>query len=564
VTVREAVANFRGHREPRFRIIERKRFWFMLSGAFIVLSLIGLAVRGLNFSIDFKGGSLLKYPCPNCASGKVSADDVSTLLSTYGLSEAEVQVVNGNQLTVRTRTLTSLGNRPGTILTLPNTSRATADDVRAGLAEYGRSQADVSVTPSRIRVHTQPLSKSVQGIVLSFDNSKANLKSSDLRTILVAAGYPGAQVNLYGTRAVIQFNALPVHPKAAPVPSTSAAAPNPTPTPSEQSRAQLIASIAGRAGLTPADVSVRNLSTVTESDVIAALAQTAGTTPTGVHVREVSGQEQQRVLNALASQAGTNPAQINREDVGPTWGSQISNKAIKGLIIFLVLVTLYIALRFEWKMALAAQTALLHDLVITAGIYALVGRIVTPATVIAILTILGYSLYDTVVIFDKVKENTESTTMVQRDTYSGVVNHSLNQVFMRSVNTSLVVLLPILSLLLFGGETLKDFAFALFVGVASGTYSSIFVASPMLALLKEREPKYAQIRQRVLSRAARPQLRPVPAGDGDGAGAEPTAAPEPTRAAAAPGGQPRPAPSARSGSGSKRKRKTTAAQRRRR
>src|SRR5205085_11524406 len=203
----------------------------------------------------------------------------------------------------------------------------------------------------------------------------------------------------------------------------------------------------------------------------------------------------------LAIQAGTTIAQINRQDVGPTWGSQISSKAVKGLIFFLIAVTLYIAFRFEWKMALSAQAALLHDLVITAGIYALVGRTVSPATVIAILTILGYSLYDTVVIFDKVRENTtESSAMLARDTYSGVVNTSLNQVLMRSVNTSLVVLLPILSLLLFGGATLQDFAFALFVGVASGTYSSIFVASPMLALLKEREPKYRQIRIRAITR----------------------------------------------------------------
>src|SRR5207237_3682619 len=174
---------------------------------------------------------------------------------------------------------------------------------------------------------------------------------------------------------------------------------------------------------------------------------------------------------------------------------------------------LYIAFRFEWKMAISAQAALLHDLIITAGIYALVGREVTPETVIAILTILGYSLYDTVVIFDKVKENTQSLALVSRDTYSGVVNLSLNETLMRSVNTSLVVLLPIRSLRLFGGDTLKDFAFALCVGVASGTYSSIFIASPMLALLKEREPRYQQIRTRALRAASRgkPALRSVSA-----------------------------------------------------
>ena len=210
---------------------------------------------------------------------------------------------------------------------------------------------------------------------------------------------------------------------------------------------------------------------------------------------------------ALARAAGISPNQINEEDVGPTWGSTISRKMIIGLIVFVILVTMYISVRFEVKMAAGALVALAHDLIITAGVYALVGREVTPETVIAILTILGYSLYDTVVIFDKVKENTESSAMVARDTYSGVVNSSLNQTLMRSVNTSLVVLLPIGALLLFGGQTLKDFAFALFIGVASGTYSSIFVAAPILALLKEREPRFQQIKARAEARAARPGLR---------------------------------------------------------
>jgi preprotein translocase subunit SecF len=380
--VREAIEKFRGHDVPHFNIIERKRTWFVLSGFFVLLSILGLAVRQLNFSIEFEGGSLLNYECQPCAAGRVTADDVRATLSRFGHPEVEVQIVNGNALDVR---LSSIAN----------------------------------------------------------------------------------------------------------------------PTPRDQ-----------------------------------------------------------QMLQALAEQAGTTTGEINRRDVGPTWGAQISSKAIKGLIIFLILVTIYIAFRFEWKMALAAQAALLHDLLITAGIYALVGRTVTPATVIAILTILGYSLYDTVVIFDKVKENTESVAMVSRDSYSGVVNTSLNQVFMRSVNTSLVVLFPILSLLLLGGDTLKDFAFALFVGVACGTYSSVFLASPVLALLKEREPKYRQIRTRVLSRAAtRPQDR-VPLRVVEGREAE-EAQPE----AAAAGGDGRGASAGTRSAAArakKKKRKTTAAQRRRR
>jgi preprotein translocase subunit SecF len=167
----------------------------------------------------------------------------------------------------------------------------------------------------------------------------------------------------------------------------------------------------------------------------------------------------------------------------------------------------------------AALIAMFHDLIITAGVYALVGREVTPETVIAILTILGYSLYDTVVIFDKIKENAESLSLVSKETYSGTVNLSLNQVMMRSVNTSLVTLLPIGALLLFGGDTLKNFAFALFVGLALGAYSSIFVAAPVVGVLKEREPRMQQIRTRAVRREGvpRPALRAVPAGEaGDG------------------------------------------------
>ncbi len=216
------------------------------------------------------------------------------------------------------------------------------------------------------------------------------------------------------------------------------------------------------------------------------------------------------VLDALAEQAGIPRADISQQDVGPTWGREISRKALSGLFIVLLAIALYISVRFEWKMAFGAMVALVHDVVITAGLYALVGRQVTPATVIAILTILGFSLYDTVVIYDKIKENTETSAMVTRLGYDGTVNHSLNQVLMRSVNTSLVVLLPILSLLFIGGDTLKDFAFAMFVGVTIGTYSSIFVAAPVLTVLKGREDRYRQMEARRQVRDTRGQ-RPTKA-----------------------------------------------------
>jgi preprotein translocase subunit SecF len=208
-------------------------------------------------------------------------------------------------------------------------------------------------------------------------------------------------------------------------------------------------------------------------------------------------------LPGSADEAG-----VEIQSVGPSWGSQISRKALEALIIFLVLVTVYISFRFEWKMAVAALAALAHDLIITAGVYSLVGFQVVPATVIATLTILGYSLYDTVVVFDKIQENTTLAAQVARQTYADTVNDSLNQVLMRSINTSLASLIPVGSLLVVGlvnpaGGTLKDFALALFVGLLSGTYSSVFFAAPILVPLKESEARYQAIRGRIESRATR-------------------------------------------------------------
>jgi preprotein translocase subunit SecF len=208
------------------------------------------------------------------------------------------------------------------------------------------------------------------------------------------------------------------------------------------------------------------------------------------------------VTNALAKVAGVSPNDIQLNDIGPSWGSDITNKAIKAIVIFLVVVSGYIWLRFEGKMAVAALVALLHDILITAGIYSLTGFQVSPDTVIAFLTILGYSLYDTIVVFDRVQENTRGLASTNRLTYSDTVNLSMNQVLARSLNTSLVAILPILSILvigawLLGATALSDFGLALFVGLACGAYSSIFIASPLLALLKEREPRYREIRRRL-------------------------------------------------------------------
>jgi preprotein translocase subunit SecF len=371
VNVRHAIATFRGNRVPNFQIIKHRNWWFALSGFFIVLSLVGLFGRGLNYSIAFSGGAQLTYTAKNVP----SVGDVQSILAQYGRAQdSQVEIVGNDQVNIRTDTLTTLG-----------------------------------------------------------------LRAQDLR-------------------------------------------------------------------------------------------------------------------EALAKQAGINVDQISEQDVGPTWGSQISRKAIEGLIVFLVLVSIYISFRFEPKMAASALVALAHDLIITAGIYALVGRQVTPETIIAILTILGYSLYDTVVIFDKIRENAGMTAMVARETYSGMVNMSLNQTLMRSLNTSLVVLLPIGSLLLFGGQTLKDFAFALFIGVAAGTYSSIFIAAPLLALLKEREPRYQMIKTKAEVRTSRAGLRSVspsegqdePVEDEELETASAVAASGQTRPSGTGSGTPRPRPSSSS------------------
>ncbi|MEA2522025.1 MAG: preprotein translocase subunit SecF [Actinomycetota bacterium] len=325
---RHAIDTYRGHTIPHFRLIELRNRWFAFSGVLIALSLLGLVARGLNFSIDFEGGSQVTYTLNK----PVTVPAITTLMTGLGRADSQVQIVNGNEVQVRTG---------------------------------------------------------------AFSNTE----------------------------------------------------------------------------------------------------------------------ETDKVAQALADQTGINRADVNTTSFSATWGSEISSKALKGLILVLLAIGLYIAVRFEFQMAIGAMIALVHDIIITIGVYALVGREVTPATVIAVLTILGFSLYDTVVIYDKIQENTESSAQLARLGYVGVVDRSLNQVLMRSVNTSLVVLLPILSLLLFGGATLKDFAFAMFVGVAIGAYSSIFIAAPILTLIKIREPKIRQMEERRLRRAS----------VGDPADAEPAA-----------------------------------------
>lgn len=211
------------------------------------------------------------------------------------------------------------------------------------------------------------------------------------------------------------------------------------------------------------------------------------------------------IQDSLAAQFGVTVESIDTQNVGPSWGEEISRKALQGLIAFLVIIMIYLALTFEPKMAIAAIVALVHDVLITVGIYALVGFEVSPSTVIGFLTILGYSLYDTVVVFDKVRENTRAITATGRYTYGQATNLAVNQTIVRSLNTSLIALLPVAAILfvgagLLGAGTLKDLSLALFIGLIAGTYSSIFIAAPVLVQLREREPAIKALNQRVLAR----------------------------------------------------------------
>jgi preprotein translocase subunit SecF len=224
-----------------------------------------------------------------------------------------------------------------------------------------------------------------------------------------------------------------------------------------------------------------------------------------VQTNSLTSQETLQVQNALTSQLGAKD--MSTSFVGASWGGQITTKAIQALITFLIVIVLYLSIAFEWKMAVAAFIALIHDLVIATGVYALTGFQVSPATVIGLLTILGYSLYDTVVVFDKVRENTAGLLGGARSTYSEAANLALNQTLVRSINTSVIALLPVAAILFVGGGLLgagelKDLALVLFVGMLSGTYSSIFIATPVLADLKEREPQYQALAKRVSVRAA--------------------------------------------------------------
>ena len=214
-------------------------------------------------------------------------------------------------------------------------------------------------------------------------------------------------------------------------------------------------------------------------------------------VGEISTETRTVVQAALSVKAGVELQEVSVASVSSSWGRNITEKAVRALLTFFVIVSLYIAWRFEWKMAIAAILAMMHDVLISVGVYAVFGFSVTPATVIAFLTILGFSLYDTIVVFDKVHENTTRYS-ASKVSYGDIINVSMNQVLMRSINTSLAAVLPVLSLLvlgswIMGAIALQEFALALLVGMLLGAYSSIYIATPLLAVFKGRELKFRSL-----------------------------------------------------------------------
>jgi preprotein translocase subunit SecF len=226
-----------------------------------------------------------------------------------------------------------------------------------------------------------------------------------------------------------------------------------------------------------------------------------------VRASALTAAEAEEAKGALVQDLGVSAEDVSDNQVSSAWGDAVTEKAILGLVIFLVLVVAYLIVRFEWRMAVAALASLLFDLVMTAGVYSIVGFEVTPSTVIGFLTVLGYSLYDVVVVFDKVQENTRGITAGSTRTYAEATNLAVNQTLMRSLNTGLVALLPVGGLLfigagLLGAGTLKDLGLVLFVGMGFGVISSIVLAAPVLSSLKDQEPKIKAHNARVLARRA--------------------------------------------------------------
>ena len=258
----------------------------------------------------------------------------------------------------------------------------------------------------------------------------------------------------------------------------------------------------------PSTTSVENArNIVKDAGIESALIVSVGNERLEIQTPPLEQEQIESFIAKISADFKVDKSTITTQSVGPSWGADITRQALIGLGVFILLVILFLTIYFEIRMAMAAIVALLHDLLITIGVYAITGFEVTPATVIGVLTILGYSLYDTVVVFDKVKENTRGILAQSRLNYQEAANLALNQTLIRSINTSIVALLPVAAILIVGvgilqAGTLKDLALALFVGIAAGTYSSVFIATPFLVQLKENQPEIISLKNRVHARRA--------------------------------------------------------------
>jgi preprotein translocase subunit SecF len=261
-----------------------------------------------------------------------------------------------------------------------------------------------------------------------------------------------------------------------------------------------------------------------------------------VNTRTLTAAESQQLQAEVDKSLGIDPKTVSVDIIGSQWGHDTTIKALEGLVIFLVVVSIYISIRFQWRMAVGGIVALLHDLVVAAGVYSLVGFEVTPSTIVGLLTILGFSLYDTVVVYDKVGENSKDLLAGSRATFAEAANQAVNQTLMRSINTSMIALLPVAGLLfvgagLLGVGTIKDLALILFVGLASGAYSSLFLATPIVVDLTERAPEYRALTKRVTAKRATEAKRAAEDRELAAAGLTPT---RPSRRDGGPAPAPRP------------------------
>jgi preprotein translocase subunit SecF len=385
------------HERTNFQFIKHTRRWVILSGTLIALSLLLVVVRGLNFGIDFEGGTSWQVTVQGGKSAKVA--QVRDILKPLGFGDAKVTVLSPRSGDQSVRVEAQVAEDP-----IRTVSKA--------LAKYGKvPEAGVEFVSNGA------------GGTFTFTTKKDFTPTKEgVTAAMNGKGAKNVDVTVNGREVTVKVETLPTSPV-------------------------------------------------------------------------------QAVAAALAKYSNASANDVNISTVGSTWGHEVSRKALQALFFFFLLLAAYLTLRFEWKMAASAIVAVLHDIIFTIGMYALFQFQVTPATVTAFLTILGFSLYDTVVVFDKVLENQRTLTATGRSTYGEMVNRSLNQVLMRSVSTSLVALLPVLCLLfigsgIYGATALEEFALALAAGLFIGSYSSIFVAAPLLAWWKEREPQYRALSER--------------------------------------------------------------------